>query len=1221
VGVLRMVNLQALADLSADALLAAQDGRVVYANAAMRRLFGVGQGHELVGRALQDLWHPQPPSAPQAGAQRSLATATPLVGEPFSVELTVQAIDGGPGLAVLARPLGPHMADAGLPGAADAAALVLRATLDEAVDPSFVIDVEAVAYAYTNEANARLFGITLEEMVAMGPAEVARRFLHIADIRQVYADVVARYPEVLVNEMELRFPDGRQLLVEARRRAVRHEGRWMLVGSNRDVTEVRRQQERLERLRVSFDEVAEGIALIHPQTLQVVDANAAFEALRGTGRDQALLPDADDVLQAKVRALFAELVAGHPETLVQEHRMRRPDGTEIVVETSRRAVRAHGQWLISSVERDVTDARREQVRMARLALALDLSSDGVLLVDCESCTILDVNQTACTLVGRSRDELLGREPWGPGWQSDTRESLQAHMQGLVSRAPQPHVEELQRQRRDASPFALEITTQAIPYRDGWLMAATLRDITERKEAQQRLEWFRAALDQSADSLVIVDRETLTFQDVNAVAVRRARMTRQQYMATRPWERMQGGSRAEYERMFDAAIRTSPGMHVYEHKYKLPDGSTYDAEVWRTAVNVGGRWMLVTSTRDITERKRTQSRAELLARVFNLSSDFILVADREQMKYLDANEAVCRFFGMDREQILNTPPWELQPGRFTRASLEELFDSAIAASPNPRIDVEALDRPGSNERPLMEIQRQALRIDGRWIIVITRRDITDRTRAQARIERFSSALNLSGDAVFLIDRETLHYIDFNEAACRMLGCSRTELMARTANATSRQLGDLAQVGALYDRVIRSSPQVVVDELLVERSDGSAFPAEVQRQAIRSENRWVIVATIRDITERKRQQARIERFASIVNLSIDAVFVVERRTMQVIDANEAAGRLFGYTRDALLGLPIDAIVADRTMADGLPEFFDGLIARSPKTFGTHGDALRSDGTTFPAESVVQALTSEGRWIIAVTVRDVTQRVADEQAIRRHVEELTRSNKELEQFAYVTSHDLSEPLRMVASYTQLLERRYSGNFDADAREFMGYIVGGAQRMKLLIDDLLAYSRAGRPSVKMRPHALDLLLDDALANLADAIARNGATVERGPLPQVVCDRSGMIQLLQNLIGNAIKFRSTEPIVVKVSATELEREWSIRIEDNGIGISPEYFERIFVIFQRLHARTAYEGTGIGLAICKKIVERHGGTIHVESQPGKGSAFSFTLPKTPPSDNTPALGG
>lgn len=228
---------------------------------------------------------------------------------------------------------------------------------------------------------------------------------------------------------------------------------------------------------------------------------------------------------------------------------------------------------------------------------------------------------------------------------------------------------------------------------------------------------------------------------------------------------------------------------------------------------------------------------------------------------------------------------------------------------------------------------------------------------------------------------------------------------------------------------------------------------------------------------------------------------------------------------------------------------------------------------------------------------------------VGELKRSNEELQQFAYVSSHDLQEPLRMVASYTQLLAKRYKGRLDSDADEFIAFAVDGCNRMQGLIQDLLAYSRAGTNGKAFCEVSAEDALRGALTNLRITIEQSGAVVSHDSLPAIETDETQLTQVFQNLVGNAIKYRSAEVPRVRVSATKNgDNEWIFSVRDNGLGIAPQYFERIFVIFQRLHGRDEFEGTGIGLAICKKVLERLGGRIWVESQPGTGSTFYFALP-------------
>jgi len=241
------------------------------------------------------------------------------------------------------------------------------------------------------------------------------------------------------------------------------------------------------------------------------------------------------------------------------------------------------------------------------------------------------------------------------------------------------------------------------------------------------------------------------------------------------------------------------------------------------------------------------------------------------------------------------------------------------------------------------------------------------------------------------------------------------------------------------------------------------------------------------------------------------------------------------------------------------------------------------------------------------DVTERKQVEERLKQITAEMQRSNTELEQFAYVISHDLQEPLRMISSYTQLLAKRYSKKLDSDADEFIGYAVDGAKRMQTLLQDLLEYSRVG---TRGKPFSLvncEHVVEQAMANLKIAIKESGASVSYDVLPTVMGDEGQLVQLFQNLIGNAIKFRREEPPKVHIWARRRNSVVTLSVNDNGIGINPEHGQSIFEIFRRLHTREEYPGTGMGLAICKKIAERHGGHISVQSQPGQGSTFDFSV--------------
>jgi light-regulated signal transduction histidine kinase (bacteriophytochrome) len=265
-------------------------------------------------------------------------------------------------------------------------------------------------------------------------------------------------------------------------------------------------------------------------------------------------------------------------------------------------------------------------------------------------------------------------------------------------------------------------------------------------------------------------------------------------------------------------------------------------------------------------------------------------------------------------------------------------------------------------------------------------------------------------------------------------------------------------------------------------------------------------------------------------------------------------------------------------------------------------------FPIEIMLSPLQSEEGTLVTAAIRNIATRKIAEANLLQKMAELNRSNAELEQFAYVASHDLQEPLRMVASYTQLLSRRYKGKLDADGDEFIEFAVDGARRMQRLIQDLLAFSRVGTKGADLVAMSAEDALDQALMNLRAAVDDSGALVTHDPLPIVRADEMQLVQLFQNLIGNAIKYQNPGTPLVHVGVTRsVGGKWVFSVQDNGLGIESQYFEKIFGMFQRLHKREEFAGTGIGLAICKKIVERHGSTISVESRLGQGTTFRFAL--------------
>jgi PAS domain S-box-containing protein len=377
--------------------------------------------------------------------------------------------------------------------------------------------------------------------------------------------------------------------------------------------------------------------------------------------------------------------------------------------------------------------------------------------------------------------------------------------------------------------------------------------------------------------------------------------------------------------------------------------------------------------------------------------------------------------------------------------------------------------------------------------------------------------------------------------------------------------------------------------------------------------VAVQTCEKPIRREGEDAAQSNFRGLLESAPDAVVIVDAAGLIQI-VNRQTDLLFGYPRAELLGQPVEVLVPERFRGRHLSHRAGFRGDPHTRPMGTDLELFgrRRDGSEFPVEISLSPMTmDEGETLIISNIRDVTARKIADAQLREVAADLARSNAELEHFAYVASHDLQEPLRMVASFTQLLARRYRGKLDEDADEFIGFAVDGARRMQELINDLLTYSRAGTRAFQLELVDTSQLVDRVVSDLAAAIAEAGASVTRDTLPTVMGDATQLHQVFQNLIANGIKFRRPEERPwVHISATHAPGPWTFGVSDNGIGIEPQYQERIFALFQRLHTRADYPGTGIGLAICKKIIERHSGQIWVESEPGLGTTFRFTLPTT-----------
>jgi PAS domain S-box-containing protein len=505
-----------------------------------------------------------------------------------------------------------------------------------------------------------------------------------------------------------------------------------------------------------------------------------------------------------------------------------------------------------------------------------------------------------------------------------------------------------------------------------------------------------------------------------------------------------------------------------------------------------------------------------------------------------------------------------------------------------------------------------------------RDITDRKQAEEALRRsreeFKDLFDNAPVGFHELDAEG-RLTRINNTELKMLGYTAEELLGQfvwklstdeemSRRATLAKLGGGQTPAQGYERMFR-------------RKDGSTIPSLVHDRLMKNADGVItgIHSTIEDITARKaaekslaRRTAELARerlfLRTLIDNLPDIIFAKDAQSRFTLVNTACAGQLGAGSVEAVPGKTDADFVSPELASQYLADEKELMQSGRPVT---KEEAFQHKGTgeiRWSLTTKVPLKDDAGKVVGLIGIaRDITDRKAAEAQLQNTMADLERSNKELEQFAYIASHDLQEPLRMVSSYTQLLAKRFEGQLDEKTQKYVHYAVDGASRMQSLINDLLAYSRVGRRGKPLESADSHAILGEALRNLAARIEETHAVITNGDLPTVRADASQLVLVFQNLISNAIKFRREGIPGIHVSARDKGGEWLFAVKDNGIGIESRHAQRVFEIFQRLHTREEYPGTGIGLSVCKRVVERHGGKIWFESEPGSGTTFFFTIPK------------
>ncbi len=594
-------------------------------------------------------------------------------------------------------------------------------------------------------------------------------------------------------------------------------------------------------------------------------------------------------------------------------------------------------------------------------------------------------------------------------------------------------------------------------------------------------------------------------------------------------------------------------------------------------------------------------------VIENTADVITVLDLDET-ILFVNGSVKKAFGYEPVEMIGTSSFDfVHPDDVSR--IRQVLANALQ-QPDVAASVECRLRHEDGSWKVCEVVGKVIMdAAGTLRIVASTRDITDRKQAERELrqseEKFRRVFETSIDVISINSLADGKYIEVNDEFEKMTGYNRQEVFGRTP----RQLKLWASDDELRKAMTELRDSGFVRNLEVDflTKGGERRSSLFSARLVNFAEQRCILSFSRDITERKHAEELLRLTQFSVDHAGEAILWA-KADGKLFHVNDAACRSLGYSRDELLSMGLGDFQQGRLAENGnigrtsnWKELIENLRRTGAATVETQ--YLRKDGGVFPVEVSMSRMVFGGREYICAYARDISARKLAERA-----KELARSNAELEEFAHAISHDLREPLHKVGSYVDLLAKEYQGKPGGEADRYFRHILDGVTWMRSLINDLLAYSQATAERPPVEPTDFGWVVHRAITNLTMAIKEQKAAVTYEPMPTLVADRSGMTRVFQNLIENALKFHGQEPPKVHVGAERRGHEWLFFVRDNGIGIDPKHAVQIFTIFHRLHSRAKYPGTGIGLAICKKIIERHSGRIWIESKPGGGATFYFTIP-------------
>ncbi|MFO7535624.1 MAG: PAS domain S-box protein [Kiritimatiellia bacterium] len=896
-----------------------------------------------------------------------------------------------------------------------------------------------------------------------------------------------------------------------------------------------------------------------------------------------------------------------------------------------------------AIERKRTDLALQESE-ARLRSLFQEAAIGMTMLSPEG-QFISVNPAFCEFLGYTEKELMGKSLREITFLEDWQKTSVLMHQLLTGEGSVHRFEKRYRYKTGGLVWG---ETRAVLVRDGLgkpaYFVVQVVDITARKLAENALREsearFRTLTERATDLVLILDgRGEMLYKSLNVEHI--LGFPEKVALGEKIADLVHPDDRAELNRLMMEGVEQPGAIRKGELRLRHRTGA------WRVMEAVARNLLddpviqgVVLNMRDITERKEAETALKESEERFRIlvqrAPEAIAVFDVDLGRFVDVNFNAERLFGCTAEELLRAGPGNFYQdrkpdGKPVAESVPMHIEQALAGN---EVVFERLLHNAEGRDVHCEVRLVRLPSSTRRLLRASYVDITERKRAEENVVESRQMLKAVMDTipvrVFWKDRES-----------KFLGCNKHFALDAGFKDPEELVGkDDYQMGwrdqadsyrADDKKIMESGVPVLNYEEPQTAKTGKKSWLKTSKVPLKNSKGQIIgvLGTYEDITEQKQAEEALRMAYQKLTLHVERtpVAVIEwDRDFRVTRWNPAAQAMFGFSSAEAVGQHASFILPEsvRPHAD---KVWQALL----KKVGGERSAnwnVRKDGALIFCEwhntSLVDAQGNATG--VASLAQDITERKRAEETLKEAKEaaertagELARSNRDLEEFARVVSHDLKEPLRMVTGFLELLQSKSRSAMDVKSNEYIDYAVNGAQRMKKRIERLLEYSRAGGRARELAPTSLEKALNVALLNLKDRIDKTGAIVSHEPLPEVMADAEQLTQVLQNLVGNAIKFTKGRP-EIHVGASVQDGNWLVSVRDNGIGIDPKCKDRIFQVFQRLNEPEQYEGDGMGLSICKKIVERHNGRIWVESETGRGSSFYFTLPQ-PPRPSPPKAAG